>query len=162
MNITGEMTIFRTDKGVHKLFVKNEEILDDGTTKPNFMSVNVGFKKGIDVKNRTRIKVSDAFLSFFKVDTNEVDNRGNKIYRKYPKIMIIEFEILEEGIDEPLRTKSYNGTQNNNKVITNTIPTNNYNKFNSIPVKPEPKITDNIENDIDMDMYFSNEDDLPF
>lgn len=160
MNITGEMTIFKTDKGIHKLFVKNEEILDDGTTKPNFMSVNVGFKKGIDVKNRTRIKVSDAFLSFFKIDTNEVDNKGNKIYRKYPKIMIIDFEILEEGIDEPLHTKSYNNTQNNNKVFTNTIPTNNY---NNIPENSKSKIsTDDIGNDIDINEYFLSEDDLPF
>lgn len=113
MQITGQATIFKNDKGVYKLSVMNKEI-QDGEEKTVFMPINVSFKKGVEVKNKTKIDIKDGFLTFFKIDTGEVYDDGNPIYKKFPKIKVMDFEVIEEGIDEVQQSKEYsNNTQSN-------------------------------------------------
>ena len=113
MQITGQATIFKNDKGTYKLSIMNKELQENGEEKPIFMSINVGFKKGIEVKNKTKIDIKDGFLTFFKIDTGEVYEDGNPVYKKFPKIMVMDFEVLEEGIDEVQQSKDYSNTQSN-------------------------------------------------
>lgn len=113
MQIIGQATIFKNDKGTYKLSIMNKEMQEDGTEKNIFMPINVGFRKGIEIKNKTKINIKDAFLTFFQIDTGDTYEDGTTIYKKYPKIMIMEFEIVEEGIDEVQKSRNYSNTQNN-------------------------------------------------
>lgn len=113
MQITGQATIFKNDKGVCKLSIMNKEI-QNGEEKAIFMPINVGFKKGVEVKNKTKIDIKDGFLTFFKIATGEYYEDGNPVCKKFPKIMVMDFEVLEEGIDEVQQSKEYsNNTQSN-------------------------------------------------
>lgn len=111
MQVLGQATIFKNDKGTYKLSVMNKETQEDGTEKNTFMPINVGFRKGVEVKNKTKIDIKDAFLTFFKIDTGTTTEDGRPIYKKFPKIMIMDFDVLEEGIDEVYHTKNYSDTQ---------------------------------------------------
>lgn len=113
MQVTGQATIFKNDKGVYKLSVMNKELQEDGTEKSAFMPIHVGFIKGVEVKNKTKIDIKNGFLTFFKIDTGEVNDEGKPIYKKFPKIMVMEFEVIEEGIDEVQQTRDYSNKQNN-------------------------------------------------
>lgn len=113
MNITGQATIFKNDKGIYKLSIMNKEIQEDGSEKSVFMPINVGFKKGIELKNRSKIDIKNAFLTFFQIDTGEMYEDGKKIYKKFPKIMVMDFDVLEEGVDEVQQSRNYNDTQSN-------------------------------------------------
>lgn len=62
MKISGETMIFKNDKGFYSTSVKNK--LLDGTYENMYIPVN--FKKGIEVHNKTKINVSDGFISFYK------------------------------------------------------------------------------------------------
>lgn len=42
------------------------------------------FKNGIEVENKTRIRINDAFISFYLKDKNTI-----------PYVMILDFEIVE-------------------------------------------------------------------
>ena len=55
----------------------------DGSYDNGFMSVR--FKKGVEITNKTRIKIKDAFLSF-----NVSDNKT------FPYIFINDYEIISE------------------------------------------------------------------
>ena len=56
----------------------------DGNWESSYISCS--FKKGVEVSNKTRIKINKAFPTF---------NSYNG--KKYNKIMITDFDILEEG-----------------------------------------------------------------
>lgn len=113
MNVTGQATIFKNDKGAYKLAVLSKKNQDNGTEKNIFMNMFVGFKKGVEIKNKTKIDIKNGFLTFFQIDTGEFDEKGNKISKKIPKIMILDFDVIEEGIDEVQHSRDYSNKQNN-------------------------------------------------
>ena len=51
--------------------------------------IKVNFRKGIDIPNKTKIKIKDAWLDFY-----------NKDKKTYPYIFINEFEIVDNGEKE--------------------------------------------------------------
>lgn len=106
-------TIFKTDKGAYKASIMSKEIDNNGEEKSIFMQINVGFKKGIEVKNKSKINVKEAFLTFFRIPTGNTYEDGTPEYKKFPKIMIMDFEVVEEGVDEVQQTKDYSNTQSN-------------------------------------------------
>lgn len=107
MNITGQATIFKDDKGVYRLSIMNKEIQENGEEQNVFMRINVGFKKGVEVKNKTKINITNGFLTFFRIPTGNTYENGSAEYKKYPKIIVLDFEVLEEGIDEVQQTRDY-------------------------------------------------------
>ena len=113
MNITGQATIFKNDKGVYKLSVSNKEMQEDGTEKNIYMQIHVGFKKGTEIKNKTKIDIKDGFLTFFQINTGETYEDGNPIYVKFPKIIVLDFDIIEDGVDEVQQSRDYSNLQNN-------------------------------------------------
>lgn len=115
MQIIGETKIFKDDRGVYKLAIANKDInKETGEETTTFMRINVGFKKGLpEVKNQSKINIKNGFLTFYRMETEEVDNEGNKIFRNFPKIMITDFEIVEEGTDD-VQTSYQTKQENNN------------------------------------------------
>lgn len=109
-----EATIYKTDKGNYKAYVRNKIIDANGEEKSEFMKIDVGFRKGIDLKNKTKIEITNAFLTFYSIQTKETDENGNFLKKQFPKIMIMSFEILQDGIDEPMHT-----SQKSNKTEEN-------------------------------------------
>lgn len=82
IRIAGDnVMIFKNEKGGYSTGISNK--LLDGTYQNAYIQVQ--FKKGIELENKTRINIKDGFLSFFKTQ------EGNVVY----KIIILDFE--QEG-----------------------------------------------------------------
>ncbi len=88
------MSIQKDDRGVCKVILANKKINENGEEELEFMKVLVKFRKGVEVKNKAKIDIKDGFLTFFRVQ--EEDGK-----RDFPKLMVMDFDTLEEGIDEP-------------------------------------------------------------
>ncbi len=110
MNITGQTRILKNDKGVYKIALANKEAGENGEEKTIFMNINIGFKKGVELKNKSKIDIKNGFLTFYQIETDEEDENGKKIVKRFPKIMVMDFELLEEGTDELQKTKDYSKT----------------------------------------------------
>lgn len=116
LQVTGEVTILKYDKGICKVSLANKEIDENGEEKTVFMQVNVGFRKGVEVKNKSKIKINESFLTFFRIKTNEINEEtGKEIYKSFPKIMVLEFDVLEEGVDETFTRKAQNTEATNDQ-----------------------------------------------
>lgn len=115
-NITNDrVTIFKNDKGTYKSSITAKDFNENGEQINKYMNIHVGFRKGVEVKNKTKIKVNNAFLTFFDFKTGNIKDDGKEEILKFPKIMIMDFEVLEEGVDENFHSKDYsqNDTENN-------------------------------------------------
>lgn len=77
INIKGEAVIFKNEKGFYSTGVSNK--LMDGTYENAYLPVQ--FKKGIELENKTKITIDNAFLSFYK------NQEGKPIF----KIVVLEF-----------------------------------------------------------------------
>ncbi len=117
MNISGEARILKDDRGIYKTtLVSTDTNKETGEEEKIFMKINVGFKKGVEVKNKTKINITDGFITFFRIETGEVDEDGNlkqPIYKYFPKLVIMDFEVLEEGIDEVYSSKPKKAVETN-------------------------------------------------
>lgn len=114
MNITGEARILKDDRGVYKTtLVTTETNKETQEEEKAFMKINVGFKKDVEVKNKTKINIKDGFLTFFRIATGEIYDNGKPVYNYFPKLVIMDFDVIEEGTDEVYQTKDYTATQNN-------------------------------------------------
>ncbi len=81
MKITGETMIFKNDKGYSTSISSKKE---DGSYENMFIAVN--FKKGVEVENKTKINITDGFLSFYKTKDGLAK----------PKIVVMEYEIAND------------------------------------------------------------------
>lgn len=99
------LTIYRDEQGRYKIYIKGTEIQEDGEVKDVFMSKKVQFKKGVEVKNRSKIEVIKGWTSCYRIQTDELTEEGKPKYKYYDKYFISEFELLEDGIDKPVKTK---------------------------------------------------------
>ena len=106
MNISGEARILKDDRGIYKTtLVSTDTNKETGEEEKIFMKINVGFKKGVEVKNKTKINITNGFLTFFRIPTEETREDGTTINKDFLKIVIMDFEILEEGVDEVMSSK---------------------------------------------------------
>lgn len=133
MNIIGQATILKDDKGIYRLALANKEQQENGDIQTIFMRINVGFKKGVELKNKTKINIKDGFLTFFRIATGNTYEDGKLEYKKFPKVMIMDFEIIEEGIDEPYHSKDYSETQSNSDEDTKDITGEFYPSEDELP-----------------------------
>lgn len=137
MNILGETRILKDDRGVYKTtLVTTETNRETGEDETVFMKINVGFRKGVEVKHKTKINVKDGFVTFFRINTGEVYDDGNPIYKYYPKFVVMDFDVVEEGVDEVQQSRMTGKEEIDSK-------------------------NNDIEDIID-DFYSSPDDDLPF
>lgn len=80
MKITGETMIFKNDIG-YSTSISNKK--EDGTYEN--MSISVNFRKGVELENKTKINITDGFLSFYKTKNDE----------KRLKLVVMEFDTEE-------------------------------------------------------------------
>ena len=108
INVNSEKTtIFKNDRGVYKATLSKKDTNENGEQITRYMNIHIGFRKGIELKNKTKIKVNDGFLTFFPIETGNIKDNGKKEVLNFPKIMIMDFEVLEEGVDENFHSKEY-------------------------------------------------------
>ena len=105
MNISGEARILKDDRGIYKTTLATKVIDENGEEKTIFTKVNVGFKKGVELKNKTKINIKDGFLTFFRIPTEETRENGTTINKDFLKIVVMDFEVLEDGVDEVYSSK---------------------------------------------------------
>ena len=113
IDVRGEIRILKDDRGVYKTTLVNKEFDDNGDEVKNFMQIIVGFRKGIELKNKSKIEITNGFMSFFKVKSKEIDGNGDVIYRKYPKLIVLDFKLIEDGIDEPFQYSKVTNKKDN-------------------------------------------------
>lgn len=82
MEIRGETMIFANEKGGYSTTISNKK--QDGTYDNMYIAVN--FKKGVTLENKTKIDITNGFLSFYK----------NKNGLALLKIVVMDFEIKGE------------------------------------------------------------------
>lgn len=99
------LTIYKDEQGRYKIYIKGTETQEDGEVKDIFMSKKVQFKKGIEVKNRSKIEVIKGWTSCYRIQTDELTEEGKSKYKYFDKYFISEFNLLEDGVDEPVKTK---------------------------------------------------------
>lgn len=113
MNVTGETRILKDDRGVYKTTLASKEFNAETNEEESiFMRINVGFKKGTELKHKTKINIKDGFLTLFRVPTGNTYEDGNKEYRYFPKLIVLDFDIVEDGVDEVYTKKDYSNNQN--------------------------------------------------
>lgn len=102
---TSKLTIYRDENGRYKTYLKGIETKENGEIEDIFMSKKVQFKKGIEVKNRSKIEVTKGWISCYRIKTEEVTEDGKPKYKYFDKYFISEFNLLEDGVDEPTKPK---------------------------------------------------------
>lgn len=108
INVNSEKTtIFKNDRGVYKATLSKKDTNENGEQITRYMNIYVGFRKGIELKNKTKIKINNGFLTFFPIETGNIKDNGKKEVLNFPKIMIMDFEVLEDGVDENFHSKEY-------------------------------------------------------
>lgn len=78
LKVTGEIFIFKNDKGAYSTSISKKN--EDGTYEN--MRISVNFRKGTELENKTKINVTNGFLSFWK------NNQG----LPQLKLVVLEFE----------------------------------------------------------------------
>ena len=99
------LTIYKNEQGKYKTYIKGTEQKENGEIENIFMSKKVQFRKGVEVKNRSKIEVIKGWTSCFRIKTDDFTEKGEPIYKYFDKYFISEFNLLEDGVDEPLKTK---------------------------------------------------------
>ena len=99
------LTIYKDELGRYKTYIKGTETQQDGEIKDIFMSKKIQFKKGIEVKNRSKIEVVEGWAKCYRIQTDELTEDGKPKYKYFDKYFINEFNLLEDGVDEPVKTK---------------------------------------------------------
>lgn len=99
------LTIYKDEQGRYYTYIKGTEIQENGETKDIFMRKKVQFKNGVDLKNRSKIEVIKGWTSCYRIKTNELNDKGEPKYKYLDKYFISEFNLLEEGVDEPVKQK---------------------------------------------------------
>ena len=99
------LTIYKDEQGRYKTYIKGVETQEDGEVKDIFMSKKVQFKKNVELKNRSKIEVIKGWTSCYRIKTEELTEDGKPKYKYHDKYFISEFNLLEDGVDEPVKTK---------------------------------------------------------
>lgn len=87
-NQISEIIIHRKENRGYYTFLSNK-IEDD---KWDVFPIIVGFKKGIEIEDGTKIKIIDAFLTFFRKEPIEGKEKGEGVH----KLMILEYEVVSK------------------------------------------------------------------
>lgn len=99
------LTIYKDEQGRYKTYIKGTEVQEDGSIQDIYMSKKVQFKKGVEVKNKSKIEVIKGWTSCYRIKTDELNEQGKPKYKYFDKYFISEFNLLEEGVDEPQKPK---------------------------------------------------------
>lgn len=100
-----KLTIYKDDKGKYKTYIKGTETKENGEVQDVFMAKKVQFKSGVEIKNRSVIEVTKGWASCYRIRTDELTEEGKPKYKYFDKYFISEFNLLEEGVDEPVKAK---------------------------------------------------------
>lgn len=83
LRFTGEALIWKSEKGFYSTTISNKNM--DGSYDNVYIPVQ--FKKGIELENKTKINVTNGFLTFY----HNVNDDNKPVF----KIMVLEF--TQEG-----------------------------------------------------------------
>lgn len=98
------LTIYKDEQGRYKIYVKGTETQENGEIKNIFISKKVQFKKGVELKNKSKIEVINGWLSCYRIKDGTTEEEKPK-YKYFDKYFISEFNLLEEGVDELQKTR---------------------------------------------------------
>lgn len=110
---TSKLTIYKDEQGRYKIYIKGTETNDNGEVQDVFMSKKVQFKNGVNLKNRSVIAVVKGWITCYRIKTDEVTEDGKPKYKYFDKYFISEFNLLEDGVDEPVKTKQQTQSKQN-------------------------------------------------
>lgn len=99
------LIIYKDEQGKYKTYIRGTETQEDASVKDIYMSKKVQFKKGVEVKNRSKIEVIKGWTSCYRIKTDELTEDGKAKYKYLDKYFISEFNVLEEGTDQQIKPK---------------------------------------------------------
>lgn len=86
MQIMGETMVLKNRNG-NGYYTTTSNKQEDGTFDKNF--ITLGFRKGIELENFTKINIKDGFLTHYSFE----DENGET--QKKFKIMVMDFEVIQ-------------------------------------------------------------------
>lgn len=92
IKITGETKIFKSDKGFYSTGISNK--LMDGSWDNDYFPVQ--FKKGVEVENKSKINITNGFLTFYRDKNNE----NKPVF----KIIVLDFTQVGDAIEDTAST----------------------------------------------------------
>ena len=114
MNISGEKTIYKDDRGLYKVFQKGSKLNEETKQyEDDWQKISVDFQPKVDLKNKTKINVKDGYDSHYVIKTQWTYDDGKPAYMKMPKYIIKDFEVIEDGIDEVMSSKPKKTVESN-------------------------------------------------
>lgn len=116
-----KVKIMKDDRGVYKTSLSSKIMTDEGEKKI-FSKMIVKFKKGVEVKNQSVIEVLDGWVTFIRFENHFKDEDENSTHIDIPKLVVLDFKLIEEGIDEVYQYRKNNENKNNHEF--------NYSDFN--------------------------------
>ena len=105
LNITGEQVIFK-NKNNTGYYTTTINKLEDGTYDKDF--ITVGFRKGVEIDNFTKINIKEGFLTHYSYQ-----NEDGETIKRF-KIMVMDFDVVE--------TYSNNTEDTTNNEISDIYP----------------------------------------
>lgn len=99
------LTIYKDEQGKYKTYIKGTETQENGEVKDIYMSKKIQFRKGVELKNKSKIEVIKGWSSCYRIKTDELTEDGKPKYKYFDKYFISEFNLLEEGVDEPQKPR---------------------------------------------------------
>ncbi len=118
---TSKLTIYKDEQGRYKTYIKSTKINQDNEEEHTFMAKKVQFKKGVEVKNKSVIEVTDGWLTPYKIKTDELNEDGKPKYKYFDKLFINSFNLLEEGTDEVQKTRQPKQEPQDSFAFDNTM-----------------------------------------
>lgn len=88
LHITGEAVIKRADKYGFPTYTITLSNLIDGNWE--YKDMQITFPKGTELKDETRVRINDAFFTFYITKDNQ----------KFDKIIVRSFDIMNEAAGE--------------------------------------------------------------
>ncbi len=59
------------------------------------------------LKNKAKINIKDAFLTTYRYASNNTNDEGNTIFNYFVKMVVLDFEVIEEGEDGVMKKRNY-------------------------------------------------------
>lgn len=109
---SSEIIVIRDEQDKYYTYLKYNYFNSNNEEKTGFQKMRVNFKKGVDILNKTKIRIKEGWIIPYRI---EMETEGKKQGRILTKVFINEFEILENGIQEKQKVTSFEAK----KVFTN-------------------------------------------
>lgn len=106
IRLTGEVLIHKDENNRYSTYLVGNDMVED-KQEQFFHKISVSFRKGVELKNKAKINIKDGFLTTYRYASNNTNDEGNTIFNYFVKMVVLDFEVIEEGEDGVMKKRNY-------------------------------------------------------